>query len=66
MGVMRRGRTHREESVRDYVLANEEIREEVEIREQVDSDYHPIMIDIKEEKRRVEKKRERERRINMG
>jgi len=24
----------------------------VEIREQVDSDYHPIMIDIKEEKGR--------------
>lgn len=58
MGVMRRRRTlgDREESVRDYVLANEEIREEVEIREQVDSDHHPIMIDIKEEKRGVEKK----------
>jgi len=50
MGVMRRGTYTIEESVRDYVLTR--IREEVEIREQVDSDYHPIMIDIKEEKGR--------------
>jgi len=51
----------REESVIDYILVEEEIREEIgylEIRDRIESDHHPVMDEEgreKEEWRRKEK-----------
>jgi len=58
----------RGESVIDYVLMNEEIKEEVslEIGEQVDSDHHPIVVRLNEKEGGNREKRERERRRNGG
>jgi len=47
-------------SVIDYVIINEEIREErmkIEVRDQVDLDYHPVIIKLKERKKKGESKK---------
>ena len=57
----------RGESMIDYVLVNEEIRQEVvslEIGKQVDSDHHPVEICMRDGE--GEGEREREKRMNRG